>query len=132
MLKRNRWFVTLSRVYGLIGGLIGLVWLAWPGSLPGNVPRLHGHLMLLGFVTFMIYGLGEHLLPRFTGNPIRLGGWSWAQQAIAHAGVVGYGLGAVLGIEPLALLGAALAWLALALFAARLLPILWPTLPPGG
>lgn len=90
------------------------------------------HTFTLGFVAFMIYGLGEHLLPRFTGNPIRLGAWSWSQQALAHAGLIGFAVGAVFGAESLRLAGAITSWLALALFAGRVLPVLWPDLSRRG
>lgn len=36
------------------------------------------HVFTLGFLVFMIYGLGEHMLPRFTGNPIRAGAAAWS------------------------------------------------------
>ncbi len=30
----------------------------------------HVHVMLLGWMSMMIYGVGYHILPRFNGNPI--------------------------------------------------------------
>ena len=38
------------------------------------------HLYTLGFLVFMVYGMGEHMLPRFTGNPIRLGALAWTDR----------------------------------------------------
>ncbi len=29
MLPRNRWFVAAALIYALLGGLLGLAWLAW-------------------------------------------------------------------------------------------------------
>ncbi|NIR62019.1 MAG: hypothetical protein GWO02_22310 [Gammaproteobacteria bacterium] len=105
------------------GGFFG------PGGLLGvgeaRVPVLH--LYTLGFVTFMIYAVGEHMLPRFTGRPIRGGGWAWTQIALAHLGLLAFAGGLWLGLEALALAGAVAAWCALALFTARL----WPVLQPG-
>jgi cbb3-type cytochrome oxidase subunit 1 len=40
----------------------------------------HLHVNLLGFVTMMIYGVAYHVIPRFTGHPLRdrrLAGWHW-------------------------------------------------------
>lgn len=84
------------------------------------------HLFTLGFAAFMIYGLGEHLLPRFTGNPVRFGAWTWIQQALAHAGLIIFVAGSLMGERSTMSLGAALAWFALLLFTLRILPVLWP------
>lgn len=85
------------------------------------------HVFTLGFVTFMVYGLGEHMLPRFTGNPIRQGWWTGAQLVLAHAGVLALAAGFWWSIFPLTITGAAAAWLAFLLFTARLWPVLWRT-----
>ena len=82
------------------------------------------HAYGLGFVVFLVFGLGEHLLPRFTGAPIRGGGVAWLQQALAHAGLLLLVIGFVSGLRAVAFAGGVLAWLALALFAARLAPVL--------
>lgn len=84
---RNRAFVLLALFYALLGGLIGIVWQAAPGGLPGNVPRLHGHVMLLGFVTMMIYGVGLHVLPRFFGRALYSERLATAQFYTANIGL---------------------------------------------
>ena len=71
MHRRNKLCVSLGPVYGLVAGALALVHLAWPGLVPGNVPRAHGHMMTLGFVLMTIYGVGLHVLPRFGGYPLR-------------------------------------------------------------
>ena len=71
MHKRNKRFVTIALGYGLAGGLLMLVRLVDPGLLPGNILRIHGHMMLLGFVLMTIYGVGLHVIPRFGGYPLR-------------------------------------------------------------
>lgn len=83
------------------------------------------HVFTLGFVTFMVYGLGEHMLPRFTGNPIRRGWWAGAQLALAHAGVLALAVGFWRSIFLLAIAGGVAAWLAFLLFTVRLWPVLW-------
>ena len=85
------------------------------GSLLAPVPA---HLFG-GFVLCLIYALGAHMLPRFTGRPIRGGAWSLAQLALANAGIGLFGLGAMLA-------GGALLWFSLALFSIRLWPVLIP------
>ena len=57
MLPRNRWFVAAALVYALLGGLLGLAWLASPGLVPGLALRAHAHLMLVGFVIIAPNGI---------------------------------------------------------------------------
>lgn len=117
MLKRNRWFVSLGLVYGLLGGAVGLVWLASPDLVPGNGPRLHGHLMLLGFVTMIIYGIALHVLPRFSGRLLFSERLADVQFALANAGllVLASGFGAT--SERVVTIGGGLALAAMAAFA---------------
>lgn len=97
------------------------------GGLTGN-PALRPvalHVFGLGFITFMIYGVGEHMLPRFTGQRILMGPVAWAQQALAHLGLLGLAAGLLTGRVELTLAGALSAWLGLLVFAFRLLPVIW-------
>jgi glutaredoxin len=100
--------------------------LAWHGSLLPDGPARTGavHLFAAGFVVFTVYGLGAHMLPRFTGNPIRLGVWAWSQFALGNAGLVALAAGLGTGRDALAIAGGAALWLSLAIFAARILPVL--------
>lgn len=82
------------------------------------------HVFGLGFAAFSLFGFGEHLLPRFMGAPIRAGRIAWLQQALAHAGTILLAVGLGAALAPLAFAGGVLAWAALALFAARLAPVL--------
>lgn len=90
------------------------------------------HLFTLGFLTFLIYALGEHMLPRFTGNPIRMGAVAWAQQGITHAGLLTLAAGFWFGQPALAATGGGLAWTGLLVFTFRLWPVLWPRKAVGG
>ncbi|MCU0806261.1 MAG: thioredoxin family protein [Burkholderiales bacterium] len=89
------------------------------------------HLFTGGFVMFTIYGLGAHMLPRFTGNPIRVGAWAWSQFALGNAGLALLAAGLWMGLGALELAGGAALWLSLAVFAARLLPVLAGDARPG-
>ncbi|MDO9068793.1 MAG: thioredoxin family protein [Deltaproteobacteria bacterium] len=124
--RDNRWFILAAQVYLMLAGL-GLL---MNGSLlSDNAARpAFLHLFTLGFMLFMIYGLGSHMLPRFIGNPIREGVWPWLQMGFAHAGVAGYVVGYLAGSHALIIFGAIQAWLALLIFAARIWPVLWPNL----
>ncbi len=120
----GRFAVHSSMVYLLLAG--GL--LAVHGTLlAGGPARAAGlHLFTLGFLVFMIYGLAEHMLSRFTGNPIRMGPLAWLQLVLAHLGVIGFVSGLWLALPVLTLAGMVLAWTALLLFSARIWPVLWP------
>src|SRR5574338_1021244 len=114
MLPRNRWFVAAALAYALAGGLVGLFWLAFPGALSPFALRAHAHLMLVGFVGMMIFGVGLHVLPRFTGRTLyseRLADW---QFALVNAGLVAMVVG-WLAAPALVRSGGALLWVGLAL-----------------
>ncbi len=117
MHKRNRLFVTLSLAYALIGGLAGIIWLYDPGLIPGDAVLLHGHIMLLGFIAMMIYGVGLHVLPRFSGNPLyseRLANW---QLYVSNAGLWLMSAGWLAASNPLVLLGGVVSWAGIGMFA---------------
>ena len=71
MHKRNRLYVAIGLIYGLLGGLLMIVRLIDPTLVPGNAPLAHAHMMLLGFLMMTIYGVGLHVIPRFGGYPLR-------------------------------------------------------------
>lgn len=121
MNRRNRWFVLSGLLHGLLGGLVGLLWLAEPGFMAGNVPRVHGHVMLLGFITLHIYGIGLHVLPRFSGRALFSERAADAQFWLAHLGLWGLLAGWLGAPGNIAIVGGALAWGAMALFAANIL-----------
>jgi nitric oxide reductase large subunit len=121
MLPRNRWFIALALVYALAGGLVGLAWLADPGLLPGLALRAHAHLMLVGFVGMMVFGVGLHVLPRFTGRDLFSERTADAQFWAANVGLVAMVSGWFASAPWLATAGAALLWLAFALFALNVL-----------
>ena len=121
MHKRNRWFIALSLAYALIGGLIGILWLIDPGLIPGNIPRLHGHVMLLGFIAMMIYGVALHVLPRFSGRPLfseRLANW---QLYVANLGLWIMAAGWLVLNNHVVGIGGALSWIAIAMFSANIM-----------
>ena len=124
MALTGRVAVHSSMIYLVLAGAV----LPWHGSLflPGYARPAALHVFTLGFITFLIYALGEHMLPRFTGNPIRLGAVAWAQLAIAHVGLWLFAAGFLLHSLALTGIGGALAWTALLVFAMRLWPVLWP------
>ena len=67
--KYAKAFVRASLIYLGIGTLMG----GWMVLSPGfrfALTRVHVHILLLGFMAMMIYGVGYHILPRFMGRPV--------------------------------------------------------------
>lgn len=54
---------------------------------------LHAEFNLWGWVTLLIYGMGYHMLPRFTGQPLRWPRLAEAQSWLAIGGVALTALG---------------------------------------
>lgn len=120
----NRWFVSSAMLWLLACAL----WLAWQGTLiADDVLRGIGlHLFTAGFAQTLIYGLGAHMLPRFTGRPIATGTVAWLQFSLHQAGLLIFLGGLAAGLQAVTVTGGILSWLALAIFAIRVLPLLWP------
>jgi hypothetical protein len=47
----------------------------------------HLHMLLLGFVAMMIFGVAYHVIPRFAGNPLRSSGLAGAHWWLANLGL---------------------------------------------
>jgi cbb3-type cytochrome oxidase subunit 1 len=86
--KYAKAFVKSSLIYLGIGTILG-VWMVVDPDIRFSLTRVHVHILLLGFVGMMIYGVGYHILPRFMGRPVyshRLGN---AQAWLANITLVG-------------------------------------------
>jgi len=121
MHRRNRLYVAIGLVYGLLGGLLMLLRLIDPQLLPGNVLRIHGHMMLLGFVLMTIYGVGLHVIPRFGGYPLRSERVATLQFWLANAGLPLMVAGWLVYDNRLVALGGAFTVAAMALFGINML-----------
>ena len=126
MLARNRWFVAVALAYALLGGLLGLCWLAAPAALPALALRAHAHLMLVGFVGMMIFGIGLHVLPRFTGRPLYSERLADAQFAAANLGLVVMVLGWLGSVTVAATVGGTLLWAGFLAFAVNVVGTVRP------
>ena len=120
----NRWFIAAAMFYLLLGG-VGLI---VNGALLSDGPTrpVALHLVTVGFMLMLVYGLGAHMLPRFTANPIRIGLWPWLQMGLAHAGMIAYATGFLAGWYGVIVAGGVLIWTSLCVFIFRIWPVLWP------
>jgi len=67
--KYAKVFVRASLIYLGIGTLMG-GWMILSPDIRFALTRVHAHILLLGFMAMMIYGVGYHILPRFMGRPV--------------------------------------------------------------
>jgi len=119
----NRLFIVTAMVYLMTSG----AWLLAQGTLAsdGALRPAGIHLFGAGFVLSLIYGLGAHMLPRFTGNPIRVGAWPRVQYGCLNLGIVLFIGGYWLAFRCSMVAGGGLMWLSLLIFSLRIWPVLW-------
>ena len=102
-----RRYILVAFVYLVLGLVLGVGMLAFGND---NFQFVHVHMLLIGFVLFLIYGIGYKLIPTmFFGLPkVENIGWAEAQFWLANVGLVGMLAGAVmpvgLGLDRIALL----------------------------
>jgi len=102
-----RRYIRVAFVYLVLGLFLGVGMLAFGND---NFQFVHVHMLLIGFVLFLIYGIGYKLIPTmFFGLPkVENIGWAEAQFWLANVGLVGMLGGAVmpvgLGLDRIALL----------------------------
>jgi hypothetical protein len=102
-----RRYIRVAFAYLVLGMVLGVGMLAFGND---NFQFVHVHMLLIGFVLFLIYGIGYKLIPTmFFGLPkVENIGWAEAQFWLANVGLVGMLAGAVmpvgLGLDRIALL----------------------------
>jgi len=127
------WYLRMSIIYFLVGAIIGVSMLLWP-SESGYYATTHAHLNLLGFMSMMIYGVGYHILPRFSGRNIHSHGVMKMQFWIANAGLIGMAISWPVALrsidsslpEVILIVSALLSLLAVVLFAFNILKTIQP------
>jgi cytochrome c oxidase cbb3-type subunit 1 len=96
--KYAKAFVKASLIYLGTGTIMG-VWLVFSPDIRFTITRVHVHILLLGFMAMMIYGVGYHILPRFMGKPVyshRLGN---IQVWLANITLIGLSLSWILEVS---------------------------------
>ena len=102
-----RRYIRVAFFYLVLGLLLGVGMLAFGND---NFQFVHVHMLLVGFVLFLIYGIGYKLIPTmFFGLP-KVGniGWAEGQFWLANIGLAGLLAGALMpvgfGLDRIALL----------------------------
>lgn len=80
-------FIIMSIIYLAVASIIGIMMFADSSWL--KVRFVHSHLMLLGWVSMMIYGVGYHILPKFAGKFLKHRSMAVVQFWLANIGLVG-------------------------------------------
>lgn len=144
MLPTVVWYIRMSVLYFVAGGLIGLIMILFPDTprhhdlYMAHIP-VHAHLNLLGFMSMMVYGVGYHILPKFSGQEIYSARIMDIQFWLANAGLIGIAVSwpfvrmgdAVALFRPLLSISAACSLIAAFLFALNILKTVKPVhMPP--
>ncbi|VAX28525.1 hypothetical protein MNBD_NITROSPIRAE02-1132 [hydrothermal vent metagenome] len=88
-------FILMSLVYLGAASVLGVLMIITPELL--TLRFAHSHLMLLGWVSMMIYGVGYHILPRFSGRLLKSSIMAEVQFWLANLGLVGLAIFYTLG-----------------------------------
>ena len=78
-------FAWASLIYLLIGSTMGVVMLLTSETIKPS----HAHVLLIGFISMMIFGVGYHLLPVFAGTDLHSIGLAELQFWLQNTGLVG-------------------------------------------
>lgn len=109
MSKTTLGFILAGLVYLVVGVTLGILFLVLPDLRP--LRTVHAHLNLVGFMTFFVFGVAYHILPRFRGRPLYSESLAWLQFWLANVGLLGLmvlmGIGAFGGFPGLVALMAA-------------------------
>ncbi len=105
-----RYFTAASLLYLVLGTGLGLVMALYPQSI-GYLLLAHVHFLLLGFIAMMIYSVGYHVLPRFSGFNLYSEFLITVQFYLTNIGLIGMALtwiilkDAASGFYPVLILG---------------------------
>ena len=91
MSKITVWFIRCAIIYFLLAILLG-IHMSMNSAIYPWIP-IHAHFNLLGWMSMMIYGVGYHILPRFSGKPLFSDALANAQLWLSNIGLIGMAAG---------------------------------------
>ncbi len=92
MEKTVVWYIRMSLTYFFVAALLGLIMIIHPESI-FYYRNVHVHFNLLGWMSMMIYGVGYHVLPKFSGKLIYSPALMKIQFWFANLGLIGMAVG---------------------------------------
>ncbi len=133
------WYIRMSLVYFFVGALLGLSMIAHPDSI-FYYRNVHVHFNLLGWMSMMIYGVGYHVLPKFSGRLIYSPVLMKVQFWFANLGLIGMAVGwtmigrdiAAEGARSLLLVSAVIVLAGIGMFAFNIGKTVTPVKRPAG
>ncbi len=132
------WYLRMSVIYFVAGAFIGFMMILFPNTAGYHEP-VHAHLNLLGFMSMMIYGVGYHILPKFSGQNIYSPKIMNVQFWFSNAGLIGIAISwpflnmdhLVSFFKPMLILSGAASLIGVFLFAFNILKTIKPVqMPP--
>ncbi len=94
--KYGKKFIRASILYLGLGVLLGLHMTFFDHALD-EIRFIHVHIMLLGFMAMMIFGVAYHILPRFNAKAVLYPSWVPVHFWLANAGLWGMCVAYVFG-----------------------------------
>jgi cytochrome c oxidase cbb3-type subunit 1 len=91
-----RRFIRSSLLWLGVGVTLGVAMAIFPAALAFRPAHLHANL--LGFVSMMIFGVAYHVIPRFSGRPLRSTRAAATHLWLANLGLAGMVSGFILRI----------------------------------
>ncbi len=119
------WYLRMSVIYFVLGVVIGIAMVLWPDSTLDYI-TVHVHLNLLGFMSMMIYGVGYHILPKFSGAFIHSPKIMNIQFWVANAGLIGMAVSWPLMLREVLIVSSFLSLAAVLLFTYNMLMTIKP------
>ncbi|MEK6692961.1 MAG: cbb3-type cytochrome c oxidase subunit I [Nitrospirota bacterium] len=89
--RTSVWFIKAGMIYFLVSSIVGVSMAVWPEVIT-YYRAVHAHLNLLGWMTMMIFGIGYHILPIFSGRPLHSPSIARTQFWLANIGLIGMAL----------------------------------------
>lgn len=134
-------FLLTSLLWLSIGTTLGLTMAGhdaahggeWGSRLVFLLLPSHAHLLLLGWLSQLVFGVGYHLIPRIGGSLIRWPRMAWWHFALAQAGLAGMATGYVFkrlddthpGWFWMLAIAGTLSWVSVHLFVINIVATLW-------
>jgi cbb3-type cytochrome oxidase subunit 1 len=85
----------ISLAVGIVMGVLIAAGVFSGATKPQLITSAHAHVNLLGFVSMLIFGVGYHILPRFSGKTLYSEGLASAQLWLNLGGLIGIFAGLV-------------------------------------
>jgi len=88
MSKTSIGFILSSLIYLVIGVITGVV-MGFSDSFRAAFTTAHAHINVVGWISFLIYGVAYHILPRFIGRPLHSERLASAQLWLGNISLLG-------------------------------------------